>query len=169
MGKGQTPHQTPASVSQPPAMMAEVYEKKRKAAELRRLGNTWDEVAEGAGYASKSGAHSAVTSLLREHQSLAYAEIALYRQESLDRLTDLLKVAMGKALEGDEKMMTQARLIIHQIDGLTGAEAPIRVEIGESDVDRALRELSAELDRRTAEAARQTDGDQASPRPDSGD
>jgi hypothetical protein len=149
--------------------MAEVYEKRRKAAELRRLGNSWDDVAAGAGFSDKASAYKGVKALLKEHQSLAYDEIALYRQESLDRLTDLLRVAMTKALAGDEKMMREARLIISQIDDLTGAKAPVQVQIGESDVDRTIRELSAEIDRRAAAAAREAVGDQAPARPDSGD
>lgn len=148
--------QTPRSVSHPPAKQVETYEKRRRAAELRRAGWTWDAIAAEVGYADKSTAHHAVAYLLKEHQSLAYEEIALYRQESLDRLTDLLKVAMEKALKGDEKMMTQARLIISQIGDLTGEKAPLQVQIGESDVDRLLREAIEEYRRRAAQLDRQT-------------
>lgn len=169
MATDRVPHQTPAHISLPAARHAEVYLKKAKAAELRRLGNTWDDVAAGSGYADGASAYSAVKALLKEHQSLAYDEIGLYRQESLDRLTDLLKVAMTGALKGDEKMMREARLLISQIDDLTGAKAPVQFQIGESDVDRTIRELSAELDRRANAAAREAAGDQAAPRPDSGD
>lgn len=169
MAADRIPHQTPAHISLPAARHAEVYLKKARAAELRRMGWQWADIATEVGYADKASAYSAVKSLLQEHQSLAYDEIALYRQESLDRLTGLLKVAMERALKGDEKMMTQARLLISQIDDLTGAKAPVQFQIGESDVDRTIRELSAELDRRAAQAAREAAGDQAAPRPDSGD
>lgn len=154
--------QTPTNITHPDAKREEVYRKRMKAAELRRRGYSWADIAAEVGYANKAGAHNAVAILLREHQSLAYAEIAMYRQESLDRLTDLLKVAMQGALAGDEKMIREARLIISQIDDLTGAKAPVQVEIGESDVDRTLRELSAEIDRRAAEAERQARNGQAS-------
>lgn len=156
-GRGAIPmgEQTPVNITHPDAEREQVYRRRMKAAELRRLGNTWEDIAVQVGYADRQSAHGAVKLLLKEHQSLAYSEIALYRQESLDRLTTLLKVAMEKALLGDEKMMREARLIISQIDDLTGAKAPIQLEIGESDVDRTLRELSAELDRRAAEAASQ--------------
>lgn len=147
--------QTPRYVTMPAAKLEEVYLKRRRAAELRRAGWTWDAIAAEVGYAGKQGAFGAVRELLKEHQSLAYDEIALYRQESLDRLTDLLKVATAKALDGDEKMMTQARLLISQIGDLTGEKAPVKVEIGESDVDRAIRELEAELARRTADSSGQ--------------
>lgn len=138
-----------------PARKEEAYRRRTEAARLRRLGYTWEEVAAEAGYHNKSGAFNAVKGLLKEHQSLAYEEIALYRQESLDRYTELLKAAMPRALKGDEKMMREARLIINAMDELTGSKAPVRVEIGETDVDRALRELSAELDRRAAETSGQ--------------
>lgn len=153
--------QTPLDVRLPPAKREEIYRKKMRAAQLRRAGWTWEDIAAEVGYSGRGAVATAVKQLLREHQSLAYDEIALYRQESLDRLTDLLKVAMTKALDGDEKMMREARLIISQIDDLTGAKAPVQVQIGESDVDRTLRELSAEIDRRAAEAASQTGRGQA--------
>lgn len=151
--------QTPRDVTHPPAKQAETYEKRRRAAELRRAGWTWDAVAEEVGYSSRGSAHAAVKALLQEHQSLAYDEIALYRQESLDRLTDLLRVAMGKALDGDEKMMRESRLIISQIGDLTGEKAPLQVQIGESDVDRLLREALDEFRRRTAQLDRKAGAD----------
>jgi hypothetical protein len=155
--------QTPRNVTHAPAKQAETYEKRRRAAELRRAGWTWDAIAEEVGYSSRGPACNAVKALLQEHQSLAYDEIALYRQESLDRLTDLLKVAMGKALDGDEKMMREARLIISQVSDLTGEKAPVRHEFGESDVDRLLREAVEEHRRRAERADRQAPGVQAHP------
>jgi hypothetical protein len=158
--------QTPRDVSYPPAEQAEMYARKAKACELRRMGHSWADVAIGAGYASKGAACTAVRALLKEHQSLAYDEIALYRQESLDRLTDLLKVAMDKALKGDEKMMTQARLIISQIGDLTGEKAPMQVQIGGSDVDRLLRDALEEFNRRAGDLDRQAGGVPADQAPD---
>jgi hypothetical protein len=142
--------QTPYSKTVPPAEREALYRKKMKAAELRRAGWTWDDIATEVGYGAKQSAHAAVRSLLKEHQSLAYDEIALYRQESLDRLTDLLRVAMKGALAGDEKMMREARLLISQMGDLTGEKAPVQVQIGESDVDRLLRDALEEFRRRTA-------------------
>src|SRR4051812_14405075 len=151
--------QTPRDVTRPPAKQAETYEKRRRAAELRRAGWTWDTIAEDVGYSSRGAVCNAVKALLQEHQSLAYDEIALYRQESLDRLTDLLKVAMKGALAGDEKMMRESRLIISQIGDLTGEKAPLQVQIGESDVDRLLREALDEFRRRTAQLDRKAGAD----------
>lgn len=158
--------QTPRDVSFPPAKQAELYARKAKAAELRRKGHTWAEVAEACGWSDKGTAARAVKALLKEHQSLAYEEIALYRQESLDRLTDLLKVAMKGALAGDEKMMREARLIISQIGDLTGEKAPVQVQIGESDVDRLLRDAVEEFNRRAAELDQQAAAGTGDPAPD---
>lgn len=155
--------QTPRDVTFPPAKQAETYEKRRRAAELRRAGWTWGAIAGEVGYSDRGSACAAVKALLKEHQSLAYDEIALYRQESLDRLTDLLKVAMMGALAGDEKMMRESRLIISQIGDLTGEKAPLQVQIGESDVDRLLREAIEEHRRRAERADRQAPGVQAHP------
>jgi|tagenome__1003787_1003787.scaffolds.fasta_scaffold19925405_2 hypothetical protein len=151
--------QTPRDVTFPPAKQAETYEKRRRAAELRRAGWTWGAIAGEVGYSDRGSACAAVKALLKEHQSLAYDEIALYRQESLDRLTDLLKVAMMGALAGDEKMMRESRLIISQIGDLTGEKAPLQVQIGESDVDRLLREALDEFQRRTAQLDRKVGAD----------
>jgi hypothetical protein len=158
--------QTPRNVTHPPAKQAETYEKRRRAAELRRLGWTWDAVAEEAGYSGKSAACNAVKALLHEHQSLAYDEIALYRQESIDRYLMLLEAAMPRALNGDEKMMREARLIISAIDDLIGTKAPQQVQIGESDVDRLLREALDEFRRRTAQLDRKAGADPGRPAQD---
>lgn len=158
--------QTPQHVTNPPEKRVEAYERRRRAAEMRRKGHTWAEIASEIGYADPSGAFRAVQALLKEHQSLAYDEIALYRQESLDRLTDLLKVAMAGALVGDEKMMREARLIISQMDDLTGSKAPIKHEIGESDVDRLLRDAVEEFRLRSEAADRQARAGAGDPTPD---
>ena len=74
-----------------PERSDEAYVKRTKAAEMRRAGHTWEEVAAECGYTGKGSAHNAVKLLLQEHQSLAYEEVALLRQESLDRYVALLK------------------------------------------------------------------------------
>lgn len=137
------------------------YEKAAEAAKLKRAGHTWAEVAIATGYASRQSAHDAVRRLMQDHQSLAYHEIALYRQESLDRLSELLKAVWPAAMRADDKMVTQARLIISQIGDLTGEKAPTKVEIGGSDVDRLLRDAVDEFERRAAELDRQAAGVQA--------
>jgi len=151
-----------------PDQKAESYRMRLEALKLRRLGKTWDEVAEGAGYANRSNAYNAVKALMKERQTLAYRETDLYVQESLDRLEALLTAAMPRAMNGDEKMMREARLIIRQISELRGENAPVKVEIGESDVDRLLRDAIDEFRRRTGIPDSQAGAIQAGPRPDGG-
>lgn len=82
-----------------------------------------------------------------------FADVRMYTAESLDRLGALLDAIWDAAIAGNVKALTEARLIISAMGDFTGAKAPVRHEFGESDVDRALREMDAVLNRRVAEAA----------------
>lgn len=142
--------QTAQHVILPDAQRVEVYDKRRHAAKLRREGHSWDEIAELTGYADKASAYSAVKKLLKQSRDLAYEEADLYRTESLDRLSKLLKAVWPRAMSGDDKAVTQARLLINQMDELTGSKAAVKYEFGVGDAERLLREAEAELGRRTA-------------------
>lgn len=133
-----------------PEITDEWYVKAAEAAKLKRAGHTWAEVAAMTGYASRGSAHSAVKRVLQEHQSLAFQEVALLRQESLDRYQDLLKAVWPAAMLGDDKAVTQARLLIQRIDVLTNTEAPVALQMGGSDVDRLLRDALDEFNRRAS-------------------
>lgn len=150
MAEGTT--QTPGHITHPPAKRAEVYEKKRKAAELRRHGTRWEDIAAEVGYADGATAFNAVNRLMQEERRLAYDEVELYRTEQLARYLDLLKVNWPLAEAGSEKHSSIVIRILTRIDKLTGAEAPIKFEMGEGDIDHALRELEAEIGRRSAAA-----------------
>jgi hypothetical protein len=143
------------------AAREEAYRKRREAAKMKRAGHTWDEIAATVGYHDRSGACTAVKLLMQEQQGLAYGEADLYRQESLDRLEALLHACWKMAMEGSDKHVTQARLIISQIGDLRGEKAPLEVQFGESDVDRLLREAQEEFQRRAAELDQQASGVQA--------
>lgn len=143
---------TPEAVSHPPAEMVESYEKQRKAAEARRAGSTWDEVAVEAGYADRATAYNAVKRLMVRERELAYGEADLYRAESLDRLLELYKAARPLALAGSDKHLNVCARIIKQMGELRGENAPIQIEIGGSDVDQLLAAAEQELGRRAAAA-----------------
>jgi hypothetical protein len=147
--------QTPDYVTNPPARRVETYRKRARAAELRRAGWRWDDIAAEVGYADKAVAFRAVEALMNEERELGFGEVSLYRAEQLDRYNALLKAAWEQAEAGSKDHLNAAVRILTRIDKLTGAEAPIKHEFGESDVDRAIRELDAEIRRRSAEAARQ--------------
>lgn len=148
------PHKngTPVAITYPDAVRAETYEKRRRAAEMKRAGYSWDEIAAEVGYASRGAAFNAVKALMMESRDLAYGEADLYRAESLDRLTELYKSARPLALAGSDKHMNVCLRIIKQMGELRGENLPLQVEIGMSDVDRLLRDAEAELGRRAAAA-----------------
>lgn len=149
-----------------PAHMEKIYEKQARAAELKRDGHTWQEVAQLAGYASRSSAYEAVRKLMVRNRDLAYGEADLYRAESLERLEELFRTQFVKARSGDDKATTQCRLIISQIGDLRGEKAPVKLEWADSDVDRLLREAQEEFDRRVTELDRQAGATQAGPATD---
>lgn len=135
------------------------------AVRMRRQGYQYDEIAAACGYASRSGAHGAVKSAMIAARDELYGEADLYRIESIDRLTELLKAAWPYAVgehvgpDGEkvktapnEKFIAEARRLISQIDDLTGAKAPVKYDFGEGDVDRLLRDAEAEIGRRAIAA-----------------
>jgi hypothetical protein len=144
-----------------PAEREETYNKRRRAAELRRAGVPWTDIAKEVGYADRATAATAVRRLMVEQRDLAYGEVELYRQESLERLEELFRIQFERARRGDDKATTQCRLIISQIGDLRGEKAPIKLEWTESDVDRLLREAQDEFERRARELDRQAEGTQA--------
>lgn len=87
-----------------------------------------------------------------------FADVRMYTAESLERLAALLDAIWDKAMTGDHQHVAEARRLISEMGNFTGAKAPVRHEFGESDVDRALREMDAVLNRRVAEAAGQIAG-----------
>lgn len=92
---------------------------------------------------------------IAEAQDYMFADVRMYVAESLERLSALLDAIWDAAMAGNIKALTEARLIISAMGDFTGAKAPVRHDFGESDVDRALREMDAVLNRRVAEAARE--------------
>jgi hypothetical protein len=146
---------SPTATRWPPAAMLEKYDRDREAARMKRDGHTWDEIAATLGYASRGRAYSAVKSRMLESQKLTYGEVELYRAETLERLEALLLAVMPMALKASEKHVESARRLIKQISDLRGEAQPVKVEIGESDVDRLLREATDEFNRRAADLDRQ--------------
>jgi hypothetical protein len=154
----------PKHVTRSPAAMAVVYKQRADAARMRREGHSWDEIAATCGFADKASAYNAVKRLNEQERDLAYEEVTLWRTEQLARYMDVLRVNWPFMKAGSEKHAAIVLRTLTRIDKLTGAEAPIKYDLGEGDVDRALRELDAEINRRAAEAARQAADGEGSPR-----
>jgi hypothetical protein len=135
------------------AQSYEVAVRRREAVRMAREGNSWDDIADTLGYASRGAAFTDVQRAMKQALREMFTETELYRYESLERLRELLKSLWPR--REDEKVAREIRLIISDMGDLTGAKAPIKYEIGESDVDRALRELDLEIGRRAAAAESQ--------------
>lgn len=139
----------------------------KQAVELRRGGSDWDDIADIVGWASRGAAFTQVQRAMKAARREMFAEVELYRMESLDRLRELIKALWPR--RADEKVAAEIRRCTERMDKLTGAEPErkLRVEWGETDVDRALRELDAEVDRRAVAAAGQAVPDARGPAADS--
>lgn len=124
--------------------------KRRQAVALRRAGLSWDEIADTVGYASRGAAFTEVERAMTQGLREMFTETELYRYESLERLRELIRALWPR--RENEKVAAEIRRCTERMDKLTGAERPVRIEIGESDVDRALRELDEEIGRRAATA-----------------
>lgn len=131
-------------------------EKDRRIVELKRRGLSYTEIAEQTGVPI-STARDSVVRATREAQSLLFPEVALYVAEALDRLGSLLSAVWDRAMMGDDKAIGEARRIISDMGDYTGAKSPIKLEVGEADVDRQIRELTELLDERSRTATRQAD------------
>lgn len=126
-------------------------ERAQEMVEARRAGKPYHEIAADHGI-SKSQAFRVVVGAMREARDLMLGEAELYRVEAIDRLTALLGACWDRAMAGSDKHLGEARRIINDLADYTGAKLPVVVEIGESDVDRALRQLDRLLDERARAA-----------------
>ena len=130
---------------------------------LRRAGKMYDEVTAMTGV-PRGTAHRWVKEALKAAAAELGEISEVYRAESMDRLTVLLGACWDRAVKGSDKHISEARRIISDMNDLMGAKAPVQVEIGESDVDRLLRDALEEFGRRTGADDRQAAtaaGDQA--------
>jgi hypothetical protein len=145
----------PRPTSQQAAATLERAEKTREALVLKRAGMTYEDIQlqilgpDGTPYfSSRQGVSIAVHRAMQAAVADLRHETIYYRAESIDRLNALLSYAWPAAENGDLKAITECRLIVESMSRLTGANAPTRIQIGESDVDATLRELDAEISRR---------------------
>jgi hypothetical protein len=145
----------------------QTYDRRRRAAELRRAGHTWDEIAAECGFASQGSAYNAVKRLMEEARDLAYGEADLYRAETIQRYEAVIRAAWPFMEAGSDKHMNVILRTCRQISELRGEFAPVQIQIGEGDVDRALRELNDELNRRAAAAQGEAGGSAPAAHPDS--
>lgn len=97
---------------------------------------------------SKQAVSMAIKTAMKRAREELFTEAETYRALNLERLGALLNAVWDDAMLGHDKSVAEARRIIDSISKLTGANEAIRIEIGESDVDRTLRELDQLLNQR---------------------
>jgi hypothetical protein len=131
------------------ARAIEIAQRDTEAVRMRRGGATYEEIAQALGYASRGEAHNRIKLRLVQARDEMYTETNLYRAEQLDRLMALLHAVWPMAMAGSDKHVSEARRIVSDISDLTGAKSPVKVEIGEGDVDSLLARLDAAIAERT--------------------
>ncbi len=133
------------------AASIENAERVKKAIQLRHAGYSWDDIATECGWASRGAAYTQVKRANEHALSEMHEEVGLWRLQGLERYRELIKALWDRRF--DEKVAMAIMRIQERIDRLTGAEQPIRFDWGESDVDRALRDIDEEFRRRAARTA----------------
>jgi AcrR family transcriptional regulator len=121
---------------------------------MKRRGVPTREIAEAAD-CNPSTVTDVVKRAVTEAAAERFTEAELLVTERLEQYGALLDAVWDGAMAGNLKAVAAATRILGQISDLTGEKAPIRHEFGESDVDRAIRELGEVLNRRVAAAAGQ--------------
>lgn len=118
--------------------------------ELTRRGKAVREIARevGCGVSVVSEVRKAAIAEARDYR---FADSLMYAAQSMDRLGALLNAIWDRAMTGDHQHVAEARRIVADMDAITGARAPIKVELTpESAIDADIRRLVEELDRRAA-------------------
>ena len=116
----------------------EVNERRTALVRLRRAGVNFDDPRILAlGYATRGAASKDFYRLMKKRAADEAAEVALYRQESKERLLNLLAsvwpAATGTGDDLDLKAHEQARKIVSDLDDLLGTKTPVRTEISGPD------------------------------------
>jgi hypothetical protein len=117
---------------------------------MRMAGATFQQIADGLGYADPSSAHKAVTRGLVETVRPAADELRELEAARLDRL---LLAVWRDALTGNLKAVESARKILADRARLLGLNLPVKADVTitqRSETDAALQELVDELERRAA-------------------
>jgi len=112
-------------------------ERRAKLVRLRLAGiNFDDERILSLGYASRQAASKDFHRTLKKHATQEASEVAVYRQESKERLLMLLASVWPAAtdpVEPDLKAHEQARKIVSDLNDLLGTKMPVRAEISGPD------------------------------------
>lgn len=101
-------------------------EKERQALELRKRGQTFDEIARAVGYADRSAAHKAVTRALKATLREPADEVrALY----LERLDYVMACMAPRMAEGNPQAAAAYIKALERQAALLGLDAPLKTEM----------------------------------------
>ena len=139
------------------ALTPEEAERYRKVVELRRVGWTFDEIADHVGYANRSSAKSAYDAALRRWGTAAVEEARASEGERIDQLWRRVSTAIAQlGPDADPNELATLTNSAIRISGarrqLFGMDAPKQVEISgaaggaiRTDIGEALRERLRQL------------------------
>ena len=95
-------------------------ERVAEAVKLRLQGLTYDEIAQRCGYASRAGAHAAVTRHLDAVRADTAEDAAQLRQQSIARREAWLAALCQRIEEGDPQAVNAAERVQQALDRLHG-------------------------------------------------
>lgn len=126
----------------------ELVDKEIRVLELRRVGLTWQRIAEEVGYADHTGAYAAYKRAIKRTMQQPADEL---REQEIDRLDRLQVAVWPSAMKGDTRAILTIIRLMERRAKLLGLDKPIKIEQeittwdGNDTIDRAVRELAALL------------------------
>ena len=126
----------------------ELVDKEIRVLELRRVGLTWQRIAEEVGYADHTGAYAAYKRAIKRTMQQPADEL---REQEIDRLDRLQVAVWPSAMKGDTRAILTIIRLMERRAKLLGLDRPIKIEQdittwdGNDTIDRAVRELAALL------------------------
>lgn len=138
-----------------PALTPEQAERYAQVLELRKVGRTFEEVAQALGYADRSGAKHAYDAAIARIGRDTAEEMRTLENERLDDLWARTYMQLLEAEESDEfvRLIGTLLKVSARRAGLMGLDAPRQIELAgrdggpvETDIGEILRQRVAALD-----------------------
>ena len=126
----------------------ELVDKEIRVLELRRVGLTWQRIADEVGYADHTGAYAAYKRAIKRTMQQPADEL---REQEIDRIDRLQVAVWPSAMKGDTRAVLTIIRLMERRAKLLGLDKPIKIEQdittwdGNDTIDRAVRELAALL------------------------
>ena len=104
-------------------------QRKAEALRLRRQGKTYAQIAEALGLADPSGAHSLIQRELKSIAETCKQDAQELRDEALDKLDYIWRLAMKRAKDGDPKALMVMVAVDKRKAALLGIDKPQQVTV----------------------------------------